>query len=137
DLLAVWIDGVKVIEAASPGPAPPWSFNWTQPVTLTLLGDYPSLSGWDTGGRIANVALWRVGVSSADMVSATKGAPPPLVRPSELLLWAPLVGAPLDYRGHALTTVGTTSVAHPPSFWPTSPRKVHAPAPAPASTGGD
>lgn len=67
-------------------------------------------------GSIAEVAVWSVGLSDAEMVSLAKGASPLLVRPSALVSYWPVNGnaspEPDIVGGFNMTLNGTVKSAH-------------------------
>ena len=66
-------------------------------------------------GRIAEAAIWNVDLSDAEIASLATGVRPSLVRPQNLVFYAPLVRDLVDYaRGITLTNNNSATVdVHP------------------------
>lgn len=73
------------------------------------LGEHPNY------GRIAEVALWSVALTDAEVASLAKGFKPTRIRPQSLVFYAPLLRNLQDLRQRlALTAVNSPTVAtHP------------------------
>ena len=66
-----------------------------------------------TNGRIAEAAIWNVGLNDDEIASLADGFRPSLIRPSSLVFYAPLVREIADYRGGiSLTVSGALVAAH-------------------------
>ena len=87
-------------------------------------------------GSIAEVGVWDVVLTDAEVAILADGYSPLLVRPANLLLYVPLVRGIQEYKGLALTNNGSTVSVHPRVFHPTVPYYVMAPAGAPAGWTG-
>lgn len=63
-------------------------------------------------GDIAEVGVWTVALSAAEVLSLARGVSPSLVRPQSLVFYAPLVRELIDLRfGLAITNNNTATVA--------------------------
>lgn len=76
-------------------------------------------SSWTGGarvywpGKIAEVGIWNVALDDAEIEALAEGIRPSLVRPQNLVFYAPLVREVIDYRGLSLTTSGAVVDIHP------------------------
>ena len=88
-------------------------------------------------GKIAEVALWNVALSDAEMAELGKFVCPLLINPGALVAYVPLVRATTDPKtGNALTAVGSPTVAaHAPVIYWRSRRLDSVP--AATAAGGD
>lgn len=79
----------------------------------------PAASEYFTGD-IAEVGVWDVALTDAEIASLAKGVTPPNIRPANLVFYAPLVGKhspePDLVGGLSLTLSGTSASAHPRVF---------------------
>lgn len=68
-----------------------------------------------TAGQIAEVGIWNVALTTAEIASLAKAVSPALIRPASLVFYAPLVREFTDLRGaRVFTNNGTATVsAHP------------------------
>ena len=65
-------------------------------------------------GDIAEVGIWNVDLSAAEIAALAKGVSPALIRPQNLLPHLELIREVIDVRrGTAFTDVNTTAAAHP------------------------
>ena len=86
------------------------------------IGRFPSLSPggyWD--GELAEMAMWNVALTDAEVLQLSKGFSPSFIRPSKLVFYAPLIkNEDIDLRGRLkFTMVGTpTVVRHPRIIYP-------------------
>jgi hypothetical protein len=103
-----WLDNTKGTEATGS----------RVPVTINALGigQIPgaSNSNW-LNGRAAEMAVWSVSLSDAEINSLWKGFPPKRIRPQSLVFYLPMIRDLHDIRnGLALTNNGSATVfAHP------------------------
>ncbi len=68
-------------------------------------------------GRIAEVSVWNVALTAAEVALLATGLQPDQVRPASLRFYAPLVRDVFDHFGNALSASSGTSVAdHPRIF---------------------
>lgn len=71
-------------------------------------------------GDIAEVGIWNVALTDAEIASLAKGVTPPNIRPGNLVFYAPIVGKhspePDLVGGLSLTLTGTSASAHPRVF---------------------
>lgn len=71
-----------------------------------------------SGTAAAEVGIWNVALSDAEIMALAKGARPSTIRPESLVFYAPIMGdspePDLTIGGRDLTVTGTTVVAHPP-----------------------
>lgn len=86
-------------------------------------GDFDGLNG-----SIAEAGIWSVALTTAEILSLSKGVCPLLIRPASLVSYFPLIGRMAspeqDRRGnrHLTISAGWSQAAHPPRiFYPTSP----------------
>lgn len=84
--------------------------------------DVVSLGG-STDAKIAEVGIWAAALSTADMLMLARGVCPLLVRPGDLVFYAPLVGPatsqPDRVGGATLSQTNTPTVYdHPAIFYP-------------------
>jgi len=76
-----------------------------------------------TDGEIAEVAIWNVALTDAEVAQLAAGYSPRLVRPQGLVLYMPLVRELHDIVGRiGMTNTGTTVSDHPPIIYPISPQ---------------
>lgn len=79
----------------------------------------PASSEYFTGD-IAEVGIWDVDLTAAEILSLSKGVTPPNIRPGNLVFYAPLVRDDSAGRdlvgGLSLTYTGTSASAHPRVF---------------------
>lgn len=77
-------------------------------------------------GAIAEVAIWNIALTDADVASLATGFSPLLIRPESLAFYAPLIGRyspEIDLVGGINLTLTSTSVAdHVRVFYPKRPR---------------
>lgn len=69
-------------------------------------------------GQLAEIGVWNVQLTAAEIAALAAGFSPMMIRPSALVLYAPLVRDILDRKGNAFTASGTTVVAHPRIIYP-------------------
>lgn len=67
-------------------------------------------------GLIAEVGIWNVSLTPAEIISLAKGFVPRLIRRNSLVLYAPLIRDIINLKGLALTATGTTVADHPRVF---------------------
>jgi hypothetical protein len=84
-------------------------------------------------GRLAEVAIWNVALTDAEVASIAKGVSPPYIQPAALVGYWPLWGdhspeIDLTFNARSMTVTGATKADHPPvmpynySLWvPSSP----------------
>src|SRR5688572_11476483 len=77
-------------------------------------------------GDIMEVGVWWAAPTAAEVLALAKGLAPPLVRPSSLVCWMPLMGNanPEQNRyktGDLFTVTGTAPADHGRMFYPASP----------------
>lgn len=71
-------------------------------------------SGFWFAGDIAEVGVWNIDLSAAEIAALAKGVSPALIRPQNLLPHLELIREVIDVRrGTAFTEVNTTAAAHP------------------------
>ncbi len=108
-----WLNGVT--GTANTTSVTPASWNHTD-VGAINIGSilYP------LNGRCAEVSMWDVALSAAEMLSLAKGCPPLLIRPNNLVRYWPIYGAGTEtcrISGNTLTVTGTMAKAeHPPTL---------------------
>jgi hypothetical protein len=95
--------------------------------TNQLSVGYLDYNGADTAffnGDIAELAIWNVALTDAEVAILGAGASPLMVRPESLVFYAPLIGRyspEIDTIGRFnLTLTGTGPSAHPPIRYPRS-----------------
>lgn len=109
-------------------------------ISIGRLGDASPEQYWD--GLIAEVAVWNVALTTAEMAILADGYAAPFVRPDALVFYAPLISVTGDepdlVGGLILTNNNTvTDANHPRIIYPTRPHIITAPAAAaPAGTEG-
>lgn len=64
-------------------------------------------------GLVAECGIWNVALDDAEIEALAEGIRPSLVRPQNLVFYAPLVREVIDYRGLSLTTSGAVVDIHP------------------------
>ena len=69
-------------------------------------------------GAVAEAGIWNIALSDADIIALASGLSPLLVRPSELMFYAPLIRDVIAVKGPVLTATGTTVVDHPRVIYP-------------------
>lgn len=83
-------------------------------------------------GLLAEVGLWNIALSDADIVVLATGISPFLVRPDALVGYWPLVGKyspEIDLKGRReMTVTGATQIAHPRMFLPKRQQLIISPA---------
>jgi hypothetical protein len=85
--------------------------------TRTSIGITPGNLGaglrpWS--GSLAEIGMWDVALTAAEIAALGKGYTPKLIRPTALRLYVPIVRDVVDVRGGlALTTTGTSVSVHP------------------------
>ena len=91
-----------------------------------IAGWWRSVARGDFSGRVAEVGIWNVALTTAEGALLAKGYSPRLVRPDKLVMYVPLIrdhgGAlphPIYYNGVAATFVETSGT---PSSGPDHPR---------------
>ena len=88
--------------------------------TRTSIGQSPGqlaagIRAWS--GSLAEIGMWNVELSAAEIAALAKGYAPALIRPTALRFYAPLVRDVQDVRGSlALTATGTSVSVHPRVF---------------------
>ena len=95
----VWLDGGSKGTDTSANVA-------TTP-TVTEIGRRPSGSPVEFNGRIAEVGIWDVVLTDAEVAMLAAGFAPPFVRPESLVCYVPLDGAFIDVKGGNWTENGT------------------------------
>ncbi len=108
----VYVNGVAGSGAALTGALIPGSSNFG-------IGGRPSGSLYPFQGRIAEVAVWNVALSSGEISALAHGAPPSKIRPGNLVGYWPLHGfaspePDLRENSHNGTLTGTTEANHCP-----------------------
>ena len=101
-----------------------------------VLGARPNLSE-DLDGQLAEVGIWNVALTAAEMASLAKGYSPLFIRPQSLIFYMPLVrNLSNDLVGGLSMTAGGTPTAenHPTVIYPEAQR-IFVPAAAPAGAG--
>lgn len=74
-------------------------------------------------GLIAEVGIWNVALTDAEVAVLAAGYSPLCVQPQSLVFYAPLVRAAQDIRqARALTVTGASAANHPRQFYRTSPQ---------------
>lgn len=74
----------------------------------------PTGSGAAAGGDIAEVGVWDIDLTAAEVASLAKGVSPALVRPQSLVTYLPLIRDVIDVRAaNGFTDVNTTAANHP------------------------
>lgn len=119
DTVLAYRNGVaaSVTHAAGSNNSTP-TFGGTQ---ITRIGDLQDTPTTAFNGDIAEVAAWMVFLSDKEVAELGKGYPPHVVRPADLLFYAPMIRDLYDYshNQHALTNQGTVaSDHHPPMLYP-------------------
>lgn len=69
-------------------------------------------------GRVSEVGIWNVALSTEDWAALGDGFSPRLVRPDALVFCAPLVRDVIAVKGPLLTATGTSVFAHPRILMP-------------------
>ena len=86
-------------------------------------------------GKLAELAIWDVALTDAEVLVLATGFSPLLVQPQSLVHYVPLIGRTSPeieiIQGNDLTITGATVFQHPPMIWPTQPISGFAAAPAP------
>lgn len=125
------------VDGGSKGSSSGTSVTPTAPVNCTVGASTAGASGY-TNGRIAEAAVWNVGLTDGEVLSLSQGVMPYRVRRSALVAYWPLFGSASpepDLSGHArnLTLVNAPAAANhaPVTLW--TPK---APLFAPIGTGG-
>ena len=132
-----YLDGVA--QSASFTQAPSGTADSVSGQALTIGAE----SGSDTktlDGILAEVGVWSVLLTAAEFAALAKGYSPPLIRPSALVEYIPMVRSNVSYKLAAPTITGTVLQPHPRIIYPTSPMIGHntgaAAATAPRLIGG-
>lgn len=90
---------------------------FTATIDRTLLGRRLRTNSYSqpVTGRLAECAIWNVALTDDEVYSLGRGYRASLIRPSALILYAPLIRDVIDFaRGVTLTAVGTpTVIEHP------------------------
>jgi hypothetical protein len=87
-----------------------------------------------TSGRVAEVGIWDVALTDAEVAVLAAGYSPLLVRPQNLVFYAPLVREILDVVGGvSLTNTGSTVGDHPRVLLPPPPSLIMPPGAAVAA----
>lgn len=68
---------------------------------------------WGNGGtgEIAELGVWNVALTDAEVLSLAAGFSPRLVRPQSLVIYMPLVRDVIDLKGRAFSVVGSPAVS--------------------------
>lgn len=111
DNRAVFLDGAKTSETTS--------------VTVagqnqTNVGVFLASSTCTYSGQIAEVGIWNVALTDAEMASLAKGCSPTRVRPQSLVAYFPLVGTnspETDVKGNTLTVTGPVQFFRHPRIY--------------------
>lgn len=61
-------------------------------------------------GRVADVGIWNIDLTDAEVASLATGMSPLLIRPQSLVFYAPLYRNFVDYKGMSLTNTGSATV---------------------------
>ena len=70
-------------------------------------------------GRLAEVGIWNIDLTAAEIASLAKGMTPDKIRPQSLVFYAPLVRNLIDQKGGlALTNNNSATVANHPRLYP-------------------
>jgi hypothetical protein len=110
----VYIDGSNSSAANSNGNSiTPSGVN-----SVTMGARYgPTLAGF-MNGRLAEVGIWNVALTAAEIASLAKGMTCDKVRPQSLVFYAPLIRELQDLRGGlAITNNNTATVANHPRVY--------------------
>jgi len=104
--------------------------NGTQQVTIGAesTGGVPALDEF-FNGKIAEVAVWNVALTAAEVAVLADSFSPAFVRPSNLVFYPPLIGRnspETDLKGIASGTfTGTAAADHPRIIYPAAPVMVY------------
>jgi len=114
-------------------------------VDETVIGVMKGLGNttfWAAAALIAEVGIWNVALTGAEILQLSLGYSPLFVRPESLVAYYPLIrgdasGDEPDYVGGLkMVEQGTVAVAtHPRVFYPSSPIKLGVPAAAAPPAG--
>lgn len=104
-------------------------------VDSITVGVRPNATTNPFSGDIAEVGVWDVDLTAAEILSLSKGVSPLLIRPASLVFYAPMFGnadpEPDLIEGRSLTNTSTTKSAHPRVLYPSRPMISMTPAAAP------
>jgi hypothetical protein len=106
----VYIDGgSSATNTASGTPANITQFN---------IGSFQTAAGNFFNGQIAEVGIWNVDLTAAEVASLAKGMTCDKVRPQSLVFYSPLTRDLIDYKGGlAITNNNTATVANHPRVY--------------------
>ena len=81
--------------------------------TITIGGRWNTTIGGFATGRLAEVGIWNVALTAAEVASLAKGMTPDKIRPQNLVFYAPLVRDLIDQKGGlTITNNNTATVAN-------------------------
>ena len=90
----------------------------------TAIGSRQSLAGQYMSGSIAEMGVWNIALSDAEVAILAAGYAPPFVRPQNLVAYWPLIRDEDQDRvgGYDMTPQNTPSIStHPPIIYPATP----------------
>lgn len=112
-----YIDGGNAVTNATSNNPSASSFN-----TTNIGVRYETTRANFFGGEIAEVGIWSVALTAAEIASLAKGVSPLMIRPASLISYWPLIGKTspeIDLHGRLEMTVnGTTAADHPRIYMP-------------------
>lgn len=91
-------------------------------------------------GKIAEVGIWNVALTAAEIAILSLGVSPLFIRPQNLVSYVPLIGRTspeIDYKGTGLTLTGTATADHPRVYQAVPPLVLSYPAAPPPPPGGN
>jgi hypothetical protein len=114
--LSAWLNGVKEVDTASADPAT------ADAVSIGgLSGGGGSTANANDDGHLAELAVWNVALTNAEMLSLGKGISPLLIRPDSILLYHTMLRDDKVFINTSASSAnsGITVTAHPPTvYWP-------------------
>lgn len=117
--VAIYVDGVAESRSNNNGPLPSSIHIGTAPLWIGLLGTTSTATNniyFD--GLIAEAAIYRAALSTAQIASLAKGFAPPQVSSQNLVFYAPLVRNLQDVKGGlTITNNNTATVANHPRVY--------------------
>jgi hypothetical protein len=111
-LRAVWQNGTETTNTTSLG-------DTSQTFNRFSIGCLPRSTGVAyTNGRIAEVGVWSIALTGAEIAGLSKGIKPPRIRPQNIVLYAPLIRNIQDTRGGiTFTNENSATVANHPRVY--------------------
>lgn len=117
----VYINGGNAVNNTNSLDVSPGTFNTTN------IGCYNNSAGRAQffGGYIAEVGIWSVALTAAEIASLGVGVSPILIRPASLVAYWPIIGEfspEIDLKGRfEMTVSGAVKAEHPRAYKPRSP----------------